>query len=83
MASEVSKLMQAARERVIARGVEACHEFGWPAVTKENILTDRVYSMFFRGTLVDSLRGHGTRADQVLQSIIDDIDAAQASPAED
>lgn len=64
-----------AKHAVISRGVKAAREFGWPNVTAENIITDRVYSMFFRSTLVDAL--DGSDSDKVLNSIIDDIDSAK------
>lgn len=67
--------IEAARHSVIARGVKACRDFGWPHATMENIITDRVYSMFFRSTLEDALQGDNSNADKLLQSIIDEIDS--------
>lgn len=34
------------------------HEFGYPNVNSDNIITDQVYSMFFDNMLKDNL-GHG------------------------
>jgi len=41
--------------KIITNGVKNLKEFGYPAVTKENILTDEVYSMFFKNMLKDNL----------------------------
>lgn len=35
------------REGLIKAGVKNLKEFGYPGVTSENILTDRVYKQFF------------------------------------
>jgi hypothetical protein len=34
-------------DKLIDSGIKNLKEFGYPAVTKENILTDMVYSQFF------------------------------------
>ena len=39
------------REILIANGVRNLKEFGYPGVTKENILTDPIYREFFIGNL--------------------------------
>lgn len=39
------------REKLIAAGVRNLKEFGYPAVNEKNILTDMIYSEFFRQML--------------------------------
>jgi len=46
------------REKLINAGIRNLKEFGCPAVNSENILTDRVYSQFFKSMLEDH-RGTG------------------------
>jgi len=46
------------QKRLIAGGVRNLKQFGYPGVTEENILTDEVYSAFFRPMLEDA-KGHG------------------------
>ena len=49
------------RAALIAAGVRNLKEFGYPDVSATNILTDRVYSVFFDNMLSENLgRGHDT-----------------------
>lgn len=41
------------RDGLLAAGVRNLKEFGYPSVNKTNILTDRVYKMFFKKMLED------------------------------
>lgn len=65
------------REALVLAGVKNLKEFGYPAVSTENILTDRVYSAFFLSILADN-RGHGfdKEIDALIASIkkSDDLD---------
>lgn len=45
------------KETIISRGVINLQEFGYKYCDKENILTDEVYSAFFRSMLEDNLGG--------------------------
>jgi hypothetical protein len=38
-------------DKLIEAGIRNLQEFGYPAVTKENILTDMVYGQFFKRML--------------------------------
>lgn len=64
----------AVEEKLIAAGVRNLQEFGYPAVTAENILADQVYAMFFRSMLEDN-RGNGVDAE------IDALIARTSTPA--
>jgi hypothetical protein len=50
------------REAIIEAGIKALKEYGYPAVNKDNIMTDTIYSQFFksmlRGTIDDA---HGNK----------------------
>jgi hypothetical protein len=42
------------RKRLLAAGVRNLKEFGYPHVDETNILTDQVYSAFFKSMLDDA-----------------------------
>lgn len=50
------------RDKLIAAGVRNLKEFGYPSVNAENILTDKIYRMFFKSMLEDNL-GKGVDAE--------------------
>lgn len=54
--------MKAVTEKLIAAGVRNLKEYGYPSVTAENILTDRIYSAFFKSMLEDN-KGKGVDAE--------------------
>lgn len=57
---------------LIRAGVANLKEFGYPAVTKDNILTDLIFRAFFRSMLEDNKgKGH----DKHIQPLIDYIDS--------
>lgn len=68
--------MKVTRETMLAAGVKNLKEFGYPAVTKENILTDYLFSKFFKSMLEDN-KGQG--ADAVIEALILEIVAAHPS----
>jgi hypothetical protein len=41
-------------DKLIENGIKNLQEFGYPSVNKDNILTDMVYSMFFKKMLKES-----------------------------
>lgn len=43
------------RDKLLAAGVRNLKEFGYPEVTKDNILTDHIYSAFFKSMLEDNM----------------------------
>lgn len=58
------------QKKIIENGVKNLHEFGYPDTTKENILTDFIYSQFFERSLKDNL-GYGV--DKEINGILDYI----------
>lgn len=58
-----------ARATLIRGGVNSLGKFGYPDVRPENILTDPIYSAFFKSMLEDSL-GHDADLDAVIQELI-------------
>jgi hypothetical protein len=64
------------RPRLIASGIRNLKEFGYPAVTEQNILTDAIYSTFFERMLKDN-KGHSEAADQAIDGLLDDIASAR------
>lgn len=46
------------RDKLIAAGVKNLKTYGYPNVSPENILTDQIYSAFFRSMLEDN-KGRG------------------------
>lgn len=45
-------------EKIIENGVKNLKSFGYPSVTKENILTDMIYGAFFK-RMLDEAKGKG------------------------
>ena len=62
----------AKRAKIIAAGVRNLKEFGYPSVTADNILTDQIYSAFFKSMLEDN-KGKG--ADGVINDLLKEIEA--------
>lgn len=60
------------REKLIAAGVRNLKEFGYPEVNAENILTDQIYSAFFKSMLDDN-KGKG--ADAAIDALLKEIKA--------
>lgn len=61
------------RTVLIRGGVNSLGTFGYPGVRPENILTDRVYSAFFKTMLEDNLReveGKNPTLDKVIRDLI-------------
>lgn len=50
------------RAALIKAGVRNLQEYGYPQVSADNILTDLIYSGFFKSMLEDN-RGHGVDAE--------------------
>jgi len=63
------------RDKIIAAGVANLKEFGYPSVDKDNILTDYIYSSFFKQMLEGNL-GDPVHDQDVLKEIIASIDSA-------
>lgn len=65
----------ALRKKIIDQGVPNLREYGYPGVTKDNILTDEIYSAFFKSMLKDN-KGKG--ADEEVEALLSEIAAARA-----
>lgn len=59
--------------RLIAKGVENLQGFGYPHVDVNNIVTDDVFSRFFRSMLEDNL-GQRDDIDESINRLIAEID---------
>jgi len=57
-------------DKILAAGVRNLKEYGYPDVNKENILTDPIYSAFFKSMLNDNL---GKGVDEVINGLLGDI----------
>jgi len=60
------------REKMISAGVRNLKEFGYPAVTAENIMTDSIYRQFFKSMLDDNL-GISDAGDVEIKNLINEI----------
>lgn len=57
-------------DKIIAQGVANLKEFGYPDCNAENILTDRIYSAFFKSILEDNLgKGYDGHINGLLAKI--------------
>ena len=63
------------RAKLLSAGVKNLKEFGYPGVTAENILTDSVYSRFFKSMLEDNLgKGLDGHVNALLEEVKRDSD---------
>jgi hypothetical protein len=60
------------REHLLKAGVKNLKEFGFDEVTTKTILTDKVYSEFFKSMLKDNL-GYTKRVDGVINQLLIEI----------
>jgi hypothetical protein len=62
------------RDALLKAGVKNLKEWGYPAVTKENILTDRIYKAFFKGMLeADENVGLGKDVEEVRLQLLREV----------
>lgn len=62
---------------LIENGVKGLKEFGYPNVDVHNILTDKIYSAFFKSQLEGSLGQHPDM-DIIIKDLIQEIDTNNA-----
>lgn len=55
--------------QIIEAGVKNLHTFGYPAANAENILTDPIYSVFFKSMLNGSI-GQSKIADKIIHNLL-------------
>ena len=58
------------RAKLIAAGVKNLREFGYPDVNDKNILTDIIYSAFFKQMLKDNI---GKGLDVPITSLLEEM----------
>ncbi len=63
------------RKKLIESGVRNLREFGYPDVDTENILTDMIYSRFFKSMLEDNL---GKGFDNEIHALLSEISKDQS-----
>jgi len=61
------------RDGLINNGVKNLKEYGYPAVDKDNILTDQIYSAFFKSMLEENI-GVSPTFDSAISGLIAEID---------
>lgn len=66
------------RDRLLEAGVKNLKEYGYPDVTKENILTDQIYSAFFKSMLQDS-DNMGKGMDEHIIALLKEIKQSDAA----
>lgn len=67
-------MTEATKDRLVIAGVRNLKEFGYPSVTVANILTNGVYSGFFKSMLEDN-RGQGCDAE--IDELLAEIEQSQ------
>lgn len=60
------------RKHLLCAGVRNLHEYGYPHCTVSNILTDKIYSSFFK-SMLESNKGYGVAADAEIDKLLADI----------
>ena len=61
------------KTKLIEAGIKNLYQFGYEQVNKENILTDDVYSQFFRSMLNDNLGKAGKVVDAVINELLETV----------
>ncbi len=67
-----NEVVKGLKEKIITNAIKNLNEFGYEHVTPENIMTDDVYSQFFRSMLNDNL-GKNKTVDVVLNQLLDEV----------
>lgn len=72
--------MTTIENKLIEAGVKNLREFGYPDCNADNILTDQIYSAFFKSMLEDN-KGHGVdrEINALLGRLSNDKDQATAN----
>lgn len=60
------------KTNLIAAGIKNLKEFGYPEVNAENILTDEIYSEFFKSMINDN-KGNGSDIDNAIDELLTKI----------
>lgn len=62
-------------QALISAGVKNLKEYGYPNVDEQNILTDPIYSAFFR-SMLESNKGHGVDVDKAITALLNRLPTA-------
>jgi hypothetical protein len=65
--------MTTIEKKLLEAGVKNLREFGYPDCNTTNILTDKIYSAFFKRMLEDN-KGHGV--DKEIDALLKSIETA-------
>ena len=68
------------KKTLIENGVKNLKEYGYPSVNNENILTDIIYSQFFKSMLEDN-KGFDAAVDAAINNLMAEIDEANQRKA--
>jgi hypothetical protein len=60
------------KAKLIAAGVKNLKAYGYPAADENNILTDQIYSGFFRSMLNDN-KGNGEAIDAAIDELLREV----------
>ena len=63
-------MREAIKTALVAAGVKNLKEYGYPDVNSQNILTDEIYSGFFKSMLNDNL---GKGVDAEIKALLSEI----------
>lgn len=64
---------QQIKEHLLKVGVQNLKEFGYPDVDTKNIMTDIIYSQFFKSMLLDNKGISKAEVDDVIDDLLKDI----------
>lgn len=62
------------RKTIIAHGVKNLRDYGYPDCDEKNILTDPIYSVFFKSMLQDNIGKSTVSVDRIINDLIAEID---------
>lgn len=57
------------KQHLLKAGVKNLKEYGYPEVDTKNIITDIIYSGFFKSMLEDN-KGNGKQVDEVIDELL-------------
>lgn len=72
---------KAIRAHLLKAGVANLREFGYPGCTAENIMTDEVYSAFFKSMLDDN-KGKSKEVDAEINGLLSGLTAPRIQPTQ-
>lgn len=58
------------KDAIVRNGVKNLKEYGYPDVTVKNIMSDQIYSQFFKSMLNDNL---GKGSDEEINALLEEL----------